>query len=329
MSPTTTSAAAHRGGSSGANSSGADSSSERTSVDSGTAVVAIDLGVCSARSSRQPANSRRSDPVGLNPFAERRLGGQPLAVRMARRLSDCQWCDQIFAVGCNLSAAVLRDHQTVLHPINLPDCHLVERLAAVADRTDADWIVYVPANRPFVDASLIDGLLAKASREPDCDYIAYASDLASHQRMDRLGLAGEVCHVDMLRRLRRNADRLPRSRSIAECLESAPGAYHLRFVPVPPELDRDDLRFAVEDESDWDDAELLCESVCDEDAEWQQVANLVIANPSMRGGRLYGGRQVKLYPVKAEIGEQGTVLATPDVIADLKSVARFIEVSGA
>jgi hypothetical protein len=52
-------------------------------------------------------------------------------------------------------------------------------------------------------------------------------------------------------------------------------------------------------------------------------------NPSMRGGRLYGGRQVKLRPVKSVIGEQGTVLATPAVIADLKSVARFIEVTKA
>jgi hypothetical protein len=52
-------------------------------------------------------------------------------------------------------------------------------------------------------------------------------------------------------------------------------------------------------------------------------------NPTPRGGRLYGGRQVKLRPVKSVIGEQGTVLATPAVIADLKSVARFVEVTKA
>jgi len=50
-------------------------------------------------------------------------------------------------------------------------------------------------------------------------------------------------------------------------------------------------------------------------------------NPRRRGGRLYGGRQVKLRPVKARPPEQGTITATADVLADLKSVSRFIEVT--
>ena len=50
-------------------------------------------------------------------------------------------------------------------------------------------------------------------------------------------------------------------------------------------------------------------------------------NPTMRGGRLYGGRVVKQHPIKGRIGEQGTILATNDVIRDLNSIARFIEVS--
>ncbi len=52
-------------------------------------------------------------------------------------------------------------------------------------------------------------------------------------------------------------------------------------------------------------------------------------NPSPRGGRLYGGRMVKLHPVKGQLGESGTVTATSDVLADLRSVQRFIEVTPA
>ena len=102
--------------------------------------------------------------------------------------------------------------------------------------------------------------------------------------MDQLGLAGEACLCDTLRRLRCNADRLPAddSGSIARWLESAPGAYHLRFVPLPSELDRDDLRFAVEDESDWDDVQLLCETVTEEDSQWQQLTQLVMSNQGLR-----------------------------------------------
>ena len=223
------------------------------------------------------------DESELARFSQRHIAGQPLALRMARRLSESQWIDEVYAVGCNMSTRALTELQGVVHPISLADCHLVERLCAVVDHTDADWIVYVPANRPFVDAQLIDGLLARAARNPQCDYIGYASDTAGHQRSDALGLAGEVCHADTLRRLRRNADRLPDCEgSIASWLSEAPGAFHLTFVPLPSELDRNDLRFAVEDESDWDEVQLLCDSVCEEDAEWQRVAQLVLSNEDLR-----------------------------------------------
>lgn len=49
-------------------------------------------------------------------------------------------------------------------------------------------------------------------------------------------------------------------------------------------------------------------------------------NPTPRGGRLYGGRRPKIHPVKGQAGDEGTVIATMDVIRDLNSVARFIEV---
>jgi len=52
-------------------------------------------------------------------------------------------------------------------------------------------------------------------------------------------------------------------------------------------------------------------------------------NPSMRGGRLYGGRMIKLRPVKGRLGESGTLVATADVLTDLRSVARFIDVTPA
>lgn len=48
-----------------------------------------------------------------------------------------------------------------------------------------------------------------------------------------------------------------------------------------------------------------------------------------RGGRQWIQRMVKIHPVNAQVGEQGVVLASADVIADLKSVARFIEVTPA
>jgi len=48
-----------------------------------------------------------------------------------------------------------------------------------------------------------------------------------------------------------------------------------------------------------------------------------------RGGRLWGVRLKKQFPVKGNIGDSGTIVATYDVIKDLQSVSRFLEVSTA
>jgi hypothetical protein len=50
---------------------------------------------------------------------------------------------------------------------------------------------------------------------------------------------------------------------------------------------------------------------------------------SQRGGRQWADRVVKQHPLEAQVGESGTVLATNDVLTDLRSVARFVEVTPA
>ena len=52
---------------------------------------------------------------------------------------------------------------------------------------------------------------------------------------------------------------------------------------------------------------------------------------STRGGRwrIWEVRLNKQRPVEGVIGEQGTFIASVDVIRDLKSVARFVEISAA
>ena len=48
--------------------------------------------------------------------------------------------------------------------------------------------------------------------------------------------------------------------------------------------------------------------------------------PKRRGGRLYGGRMVKLKPVEAKAGVQGQFRCSADILGDLRSVSKFIEV---
>ncbi len=48
-----------------------------------------------------------------------------------------------------------------------------------------------------------------------------------------------------------------------------------------------------------------------------------------RGGRAWIQQLVKQHPAKGEVGESGVLFASSDVIADLRSVSRFIEVTPA
>lgn len=205
-------------------------------------------------------------------YAQRQLGGQPLVVRIARRLSESTLIDRAILAGSNLPVSLLTSGIAGVEAVNMPSCHPCERLGAAAVAAGAEWVVHIPANRPFIDPSLIDPLIAEALRSGECDYVGYASGTGDRRRAVRLTLAGEACHVDALRRLRPNVDQLPEDcLSVASWLENAPGAFHLNFIEVPSGLDRSDLRFSVEDEADWARAERLWRSVGDERCPWQTL----------------------------------------------------------
>jgi spore coat polysaccharide biosynthesis protein SpsF (cytidylyltransferase family) len=239
------------------------------------AVAVIDLGDCE--------RTEGADCVAR--YAQRNLKGQPLISRIARRISESAMVQNVVVSGVGVPSTILTSGIPGATVLNQPHSHVIERLALAADRTGSDWVVFLPGNRPFVDPVLVDRLLGEAKRHSECDYVGFFSTGGGWQRMQRLGLAGEICHADALRRLRRNIDRLSyctEETSLASYFQDAPGSYQMRFIPVPAELDRGDLRFSVETESDWDDIQLLCDSISSEDTHWQRLATIVLGNPGLR-----------------------------------------------
>lgn len=238
-------------------------------------VAVIDLGNCTGEAASR-CTAR---------FAQRNIKGQPLISRMARRISESQLVQNVVVSGIGLPSTILTSGMPGATILDQPHSHVIERLALAADRTGADWVVFLSGNRPFVDPVLIDRLLCEAKRHSDCDYFGFFSAGGGWERMQHLGLAGEICHADALRRLRRNLDRLSycgEDASLAAYFQDAPGIYQMRFIPVPAELDRADLRFAVETENDWDDIQMLCETVASDDTQWQPLATIVLGNPDLR-----------------------------------------------
>lgn len=239
------------------------------------AVAVIDLGDC----------EHAAGAVNVARYAQRNIKGQPLIGRIARRISESAMVKNVVVTGVGVPSTILTAGIPGALVLNQPHTHVIERLAFAADRTGSDWVVFLPGNRPFVDPVLIDRLLGEAKRHNECDYVGFFSTGGGWQRMQRLGLAGEICHADALRRLRRNIDRLSycgEETSLSSYFQDAPGTYQMRFIPVPAELDRSDLRFSVETESDWDDIQMLSESIDSDDTHWQRLATIVLGNPTLR-----------------------------------------------
>lgn len=225
-------------------------------------IAVIDLGDFSCQPSAR---------YGHEPYAMRSLSGLRVFERMVQRAATCDRISQIYLVGSNVPSHLIERCPAGVKVCILPSAHLVQRLAYAVDAADAQWCVYLPANRPFIDPALIDQLLSQTN-DTDCDFIGFKSDLGMEHPL-MLGLFGEIFHGDAIRRMRRLSSQLPpmQDQCIVSNLQEAPGAFHLKFVPLPSSLDHDGLRFSIQDDRDWDEAQSICKMLETNDFGWQEL----------------------------------------------------------
>lgn len=63
---------------------------------------------------------------------------------------------------------------------------------------------------------------------------------------------------------------------------SRPEEFRLRLIPVPVELDHDDVRLTIEHEEDWEHAETIFEALGPDELDWQRIARLLRQQPALR-----------------------------------------------
>ena len=76
-----------------------------------------------------------------------------------------------------------------------------------------------------------------------------------------LGVFAEWCKADALRLAHRKATAPSDRDSVTRYLYSHPEMFRLRLIPVPSELDRDDLRLTVGFEEDWEHVHTLYDAL--------------------------------------------------------------------
>lgn len=213
----------------------------------------------------------------------RRLGGKTLLEWVIRRA-----CESTRLAGVVVLASPRVDVTRLRHllPSNIPvyqdPTHdTLLRWISIAERHEAAGLVWLSAANPFIDAALIDRLVATAD-EHGCDYLSYCSHQHGPVIQAALGGLAEWLRVSALRDLARLEIPALERQVPTRALAARPERFTARWLPMPAELDRPDLRLAVEHDEDWDHAEAIFDALGHEGLDWQQIARFLNHQPRLR-----------------------------------------------
>ena len=218
------------------------------------------------------------------PLIGRRFGGNTLLEWVVRRISEAQQLDQVVVV--TQQDELVADVAALLPPdvplLAARDADCLTAIARAARQYEAKAIVRVDVGCPFIDPAMIDRLITTAKTCRGCDYASYCSRDGLPLILSPLGLLAEWCSSSALELADRRATAADERRDATRYIFSHPELFQLRLIPLPSELDRDDLRLAIEVEEDWEHAQMIFEALGPDSLEWQRITGLLHQQPAIR-----------------------------------------------
>jgi spore coat polysaccharide biosynthesis protein SpsF len=214
--------------------------------------------------------------------ASRRLGHQSVLEWVVRRATDCQLLSGVIVVlfdadRCALSRLVPSD--VPIYAARQPD--LLGCLAAALAEYPCEAAVRIGAACPFVDPLLIDRLVTAAERHGPVDYAGYCSRDGRPAILSPAGVYAEWFRSEALRRAAQSAsDPLDREQP-TRYLYSHPEKFRIHLLPMPEQIDRDDVRLRIDLEEDFDHAVAIVEAL-GHDVDYHRLANLLHHQPALR-----------------------------------------------
>lgn len=225
-------------------------------------------------------------PAGspLAGMARRRFGGKTLLEWVVRRVSDAEQIDSVVVLAASdpLSSRMVACCPPDVKIIEAPQPDALGRFAAAVRQFGGRDVVRLNVAHPFVAPELIDGLIASVGHGGSCDYASYMLSDGRPAMQSRLGLFAEWCRGEAVLL----ADRLARDdyerADATRFLYSHPEIFALKLIACPKQLDRDDLRLAIQDEEDWEHVQLILDALGPESLDWQYITALIDRHPSIR-----------------------------------------------
>lgn len=216
-------------------------------------------------------------------IARRQFGGKTLLEWVVRRVSEATRLSGIVVLAGDdrLSHGLVENCPPDVRVFHAREHDSLGRLAAVARNFDCDGLVRLNVCHPFVDPELIDRLITAASTTPGCDYASYCLSDGRHVMQSKLGVFAEWCSNKAILR----ADQMAKGSERADAtgfLYSHPEHFNLKLLAAPPQLDRDDVRLAIQDEEDWENVQMILDAIGPESLDWHLITALLDRQPSLR-----------------------------------------------
>jgi spore coat polysaccharide biosynthesis protein SpsF (cytidylyltransferase family) len=182
----------------------------------------------------------------------RKLGGKSILEWVVRRATDCQRLDAVVVlVGDDLLEAVRPVVPADVKVVSSGGLDPLAATVAALARWRAKSLVHICADNPFNDPVLIDRLASAADAHPDCDYIGYCRADGRPAILTHLGVFADWCSARALRQADREAQGPAERGHVTTYLFGHPEKFNVRLIPLPAELDREDLRLTIDGEEDW------------------------------------------------------------------------------
>ena len=213
-------------------------------------------------------------------MARRRFAGKSLLEWVVRRMSDAEQLRQLYILTPDTEPC------RTLAECAPPDVRLhfstegdsLSRLADFCQHHRCEGIVRLSVAQPFVDPALVDRLVISAHGSDYAAYHGESRDLACGSPVGVFAEYFSVTGILKADREARDAERQdPRQFFLAH-----PEMFLLKFLAVPKQLDRDDLRLLIETEEDWEHVQLVFDALGPECLDWQYITNLLDRQPGIR-----------------------------------------------
>jgi spore coat polysaccharide biosynthesis protein SpsF len=223
----------------------------------------------------------RSPLAGI---ARRRFGGKTLLEWVVRRVSDSEHLAGVIVLAGDdsLSRRLVENCPPDAHVFHSAQPDPLGRFADVVRHCQCPSAVRLSVGHPFVDPDLIDRLIAAVASGNGCDYASYCFGDGRPVVQSKLGVFAEWCRGEAVLLADRLARPGPERADATRFLYSHPEIFALRLVDVPRQLDRDDVRLAIQDEEDWEHVQIILDALGPESLDWQIITALLDRQPGIR-----------------------------------------------